>query len=31
LENEEVPENAHTINSLFELHAAMGGIESMSK
>ena len=31
LENEEVPENVHTINSLFELHAAMGGIESMSK
>ena len=29
-EGESVPENVHTINSLFELHASMGGIESMS-
>lgn len=29
-EGEQIPIGAHTINSLFELHAAMGGIESMS-
>lgn len=30
-EGETIPQNAHTIRTLFELHASMGGIESMSK
>ena len=30
-EGEVIPQNAHTIRTLFELHASMGGIESMSK